>query len=274
MEKSNTSDGANAERSLDKRPAPRIPIGQHPDDILYDMNHKNRGIALIFNHRRFDSIFYKERKGTERDRAAMEALLRKLSFHVEIYEDYTLKEIRNSLRVVSKMNHSDNDCLVVAVLSHGRTSGRIAARDDEYNIDELMKAFDGHHCPSLAGKPKLFFIQACRGDDVDSGVRVQSDASNKSTVYKIPTMADILIMYATVEGYAAWRDQNKGSWFIQTLVKKLEEHHDQRDLVSILTMVNREVAMGFESHSGDYDYDGKKEMCSIVSMLTKELFFG
>ncbi|XP_066148204.1 caspase-like [Euwallacea fornicatus] len=273
MEESEASSEGTSHRSSGRPPAPRTPVGQHPDDEFYDMGHKNRGIALIFNHTHFDSIMYKERKGTEHDSAALRALLRKLSFHVEVYEDYTLKEIRNSLRVVSRMNHSENDCLVIAVLSHGRTSGRIAARDNDYTIDEMIKVFNGHYCPSLVGKPKLFFIQACRGDNLDSGVHVQCDSSEESIVYKIPAMADILIMYATVEGYAAWRDQTKGSWFIQTLVRKLEEHHNQRDLMSILTMVNREIAVDFESHHFKDEYNGKKEMCSIVSMLTRGLFF-
>lgn len=80
-------------------------------------------------------------------------------------------------------------------------------------------------------------------------------------------------MYATVEGYSAWRDTVNGSWFIQTLVKKLEEHRDQRSLMSILTVVNREVAVGFESSCSRKDYSNKKAMCSIVSMLTRELSF-
>lgn len=57
------------------------------------------------------------------------------------------------------MDHTDNNCLVVAVMTHGRCSGRLAAKDDEYHTDMLITAFDGLHCPSLRGKPKLFFIQ-------------------------------------------------------------------------------------------------------------------
>lgn len=34
---------------------------------------------------------------------------------------------------------------------------------------------------------------------------------------------DILLFWATVPGYAAIRDKKNGSWFIQTLCKKMEE---------------------------------------------------
>lgn len=31
------------------------------------------------------------------------------------------------------------------------------------SIEKIVKIFNGAHCPSLGGKPKLFFIQACGG---------------------------------------------------------------------------------------------------------------
>lgn len=59
------------------------------------------------------------------------------------------------------MDHTNNDCLAVAVMSHGSTYGRIRARDKDYTANELVEFFSGENCPSLAGKPKLFFIQVC-----------------------------------------------------------------------------------------------------------------
>lgn len=56
------------------------------------------------------------------------------------------------------MDHSDADCLVIVVLTHG-DKGLIYARDRYYSPDLLWKSFSGKNCPSLSGKPKLFFIQ-------------------------------------------------------------------------------------------------------------------
>ena len=73
------------------------------------------------------------------------------------------------------MDHSDSDCLVVALLSHGN-DGSVYAYDAAFptqvNIrhinriiinptlfQRLWEPFVGDKAPTLVGKPKLFFIQ-------------------------------------------------------------------------------------------------------------------
>lgn len=58
------------------------------------------------------------------------------------------------------MDHTDNDCLVIAVLSHGE-HGIIYAKDGVYKPESLWTPFTADKCQTLAGKPKLFFIQVC-----------------------------------------------------------------------------------------------------------------
>lgn len=102
------------------------------------------------------------------------------------------------------MDHTDNDCLLIAILSHGE-HGYIYARDTHYKFDSIWNSFTANHCPSLAGKPKLFFIQACQGEQLDGGIvlsRTETDSSDSPTTlsYKIPSHADFLIAYSTKPG--------------------------------------------------------------------------
>jgi len=47
-------------------------------------------------------------------------------------------------------------------MSHGE-KGILSGRDDsQYKVEELWEPFTADRCPSLAGKPKLFFIQVRR----------------------------------------------------------------------------------------------------------------
>lgn len=74
------------------------------------------------------------------------------------------------------MDYTDHDCIFVVVLSHGNP-GIIYARDVPYEPEfKLWGQFTGKKCPTLAGKPKLFFIQACRGEGLDGGVMLTQAA--------------------------------------------------------------------------------------------------
>lgn len=100
------------------------------------------------------------------------------------------------------MDHSQHDCLIVAVLSHGEL-GLLYAHDTAYKADFLWQHFTADRCPTLAGKPKMFFIQACQGDKLDAGVtlkeRTETDGQPTST-FRIPSQADFLIAYSTIPG--------------------------------------------------------------------------
>lgn len=93
-------------------------------------------------------------------------------------------------------------------------------------------------------------------------------------VFVIPTLADILLMYSTVEGYYSFRNPRNGTCFIQALCEVLGENHKEH-LLNILTFVNSKVAYGFQSSmaKSNEEWDATKQMPSIVSMLTKSFYF-
>lgn len=73
-------------------------------------------------------------------------------------------------------------------------------------------------------------------------------------------------------GYYSWRNAAEGSWFIQSLCRVLKEHARKLELMQILTRVNRRVSE-YESYSNRLDFNAKKQIPCIVSMLTKEFYF-
>ena len=77
---------------------------------------------------------------------------------VRVYEDRAWKDIDGILQNLALEDHSDADCILIAVLSHGEL-GILYASDHAYKPDKLWAPFNSEACPSLAGKPKLFFIQ-------------------------------------------------------------------------------------------------------------------
>jgi caspase-like apoptosis-related cysteine protease len=61
------------------------------------MNHKKRGMAIIFNHEYFDISLLKRRTGTNVDCANLKHTLNDLGFRVTVHNDLTAKEITNTV---------------------------------------------------------------------------------------------------------------------------------------------------------------------------------
>uniref|UniRef100_A0A182LSD5 Caspase n=1 Tax=Anopheles culicifacies TaxID=139723 RepID=A0A182LSD5_9DIPT len=244
----------------------------------YDTNHPKRGIALIFNQVQFKSM--SRRDSSDRDRDSMSSVLSRIGFDVRVFNDLKRKELLAELESVAAEDHSQNDCLVVVVMTHGKAKNHLYASDTCYKAKKLWEPFIGNECPSLRGKPKLFFIQACRGEKLDNGaiVRVRrmiTEKSEKGEIsYVIPTMADLLVMYSTYDGHYSWRNPDDGSWFIQSLSYELRANVHRLELLHILTAVSRRVAYEYQSNVPyNEKLNAKKQMPCIVSMLTKLLYF-
>ena len=86
-----------------------------------------------------------------------------LHFTVRVENDLTRDELVHCMKVESLHNHQDYSCFVCCILSHG-TTGAIHGTDGRtVPIKDLTGYFKASSCPSLRGKPKMFFIQACQG---------------------------------------------------------------------------------------------------------------
>jgi caspase 7 len=247
-----------------------VKIDVDPFAEEYDMKHKRRGVALILNHVHFENMA--TRKGSVKDTLDLKTLLDKFGFDVRIYTDPSVKTITTVLQSTATEDHTDADCLVVVAMSHGE-SGLLHSIDSLYPVDMLWTPFTGDRCFSLAGKPKLFFIQACRGARLDKGVKIIHETDSRTT-YSIPAYADIMVAYATYDGFYSWRNPDSGSWFIQALCEELELHGRTRDLLSLMTFVNRRVAIEYQSYVPENEkFHAKKQIPSIVSMLTRLVYF-
>ena len=278
----------------DAKPAPVIPdaaIGAKPkfpprslrDDpakYTYNMKHKKRGMALVINNLHFDPhTGMSDRVGTDMDASALCRVFRNLEFEVKLFKDLSKRNMLKLMVEASQVDHRDSDCFACIILSHGE-EGEIYGRDGKMSIDDLVAPFKGDKCRSLAGKPKLFFFQACRGSMLDSGIEVtdsepaEADTDEVDSVaHRIPTEADFLMAYSVVTGYFSWRNSARGSWFIQSLCEVLDKHGSDLEMMQIMTRVNHKVAYDFESNAAKEYMTRKKQIPCIVSMLTKELYF-
>ena len=86
-----------------------------------------------------------------------------ISYCIDYYWIFQ-QEISDSLgRFRSRFECDDYCSAVVVLMSHGNTGVIKGIDETSVQLRNIYSMFEGHRCPALLGKPKLFFIQACRG---------------------------------------------------------------------------------------------------------------
>lgn len=257
------------------------------------MNCSPHGLCLIVNNASFEADSgLNNRRGSNVDARNLQTLFTSLRYKVKLVENVRARNLKDVVFKFAKEDHKKFDSVIVCLLSHG-LEGKIYGIDGGLvSIEEIMRMFKGNNTKDLIGKPKLFFIQACRGGEFDRGINIEKTDSAEAPdeekkveeileeIYpddttdsgflsqqSLPSDSDILIAYSTVPGFVSWRNQDEGSWFVQALVEVFKTYASREDILSMITRVNRKVAMEFESSCK------KKQMPAPVLMLTRKLYF-
>lgn len=242
----------------------------HSHSFRYSLKFPSMGQCIIINNKNFDRrTGMNQRNGTDVDAANAMKVFAKLGYKAKVYNDQSVEQMKQVLTAVSKEDHSCSASFVCVLLSHG-DEGVFFGTDGSIELKYLTSLFRGDRCKSLVGKPKLFFIQACRGTDLDAGIETDSGDDD---ITKIPVEADFLYAFSTAPGYYSWRNTMTGSWFIQSLCDMMSKYGKEVELQHIMTRVNHKVAVEFESVSNSPGFHAKKQIPCIVSMLTKEMYF-
>ncbi|XP_034558144.1 caspase-8 [Notolabrus celidotus] len=252
-----------------------------PDETdYYPLIHNPRGQCVVFNNEIFSNGLGK-RAGSEKDEEALRDVFGKLGFTVNVHHNLTADDMLKEVNELSQRSFLTEDVLVVCVLSHGELGSVYGTDEKEVPIKKLTVPFTSGQVPSLAGKPKLFFIQACQGSGYQRGsVPVPPRPSQQSGVRQsrleedagriqddtVPWDADFLLGMATVPACKSFRNTSTGSIYIQELCRQLHKSarsQEMDDVLSMLTRVNRMVSKGvFLNH---------KQMPEPKYTLTKKL---
>ncbi|KAL0894468.1 hypothetical protein ABMA27_013064 [Loxostege sticticalis] len=244
-----------------------------PENLYYDMSGKK--IMLIFSHSDYDKnyLYTKlkiEPRNTEEDVKALYDLFDGLGFKVKEYPNLEFDAIKNVARSICKEDHNSTSCVAVVILTHGGAGGELYARDKPYYLSEIIEIFQHDN---LMNKPKLFFIQACRGNNVDAGKMTYYDGPTAERRLHVPTHVDFLISRSTVENYLSWREY-WGSWYVRELCKVFKEFNEQMDILQMLTLVTKNVAYNHKSyHTTEPKLHEKKATPETRYTLTKLLKF-
>ncbi|XP_029176392.1 caspase-1-like isoform X2 [Nylanderia fulva] len=212
----------------------------------YNMNHSKRGRALIF----FDEqssvadYFSKYNLNENVDCVMLDNTLRHLGFNVCCYNSND-NNIIKILKEVANEDHSGNDCLMIVILYYG-TCEYVCSREI-CEIERFCNHFTAGKCPTLFGKPKLFFIQICQfGEHVERVHLVEDNPNGLSDSFRIE--ADFLFVFTFIIDCPYWL-VNRHTLFMENLCAQLTTNDTNCSLLTLLTLVcqliTKIVKLGF-----------------------------
>ena len=127
------------------------------------------------------------------------------------------------------------------------------------SVEDIVGYFEETN--DLRGKPKLFFIQACRVNVIEDD---NTQIDHEKPICQ-PDSSNILIAHSTIEGKAAYRNIYEGSRFIQTLIKRFNAHANRRHLMDIMIAVNEDMAK--------IEQESCRQISQQISTIRKFVYF-
>ena len=210
----------------------------------------------------------------DEDEQALFKLFFSLRFKVKIHRNLTASKMVHKVKSYSKQQHTGAFFLII--LSHG---GMVEDRElimgtdcKPVTMNEIESCFHATHCPTLREIPKIFLIDACRGDQQE---RAYSVPQSHDTSRLVPRSAgqnprnrrsslldtsDFLLVYASTHGHVAYIDTESGSRLIQTFIEVTNEAADDKTITRII----QEVKVRVQDHG--------QQTVESVDRLPREYF--
>jgi hypothetical protein len=229
------------------------------------------GLALVIANENFATL--PRRICAPIDEYRLEKGLAEVGYRVVVKRNQTGRQMRQLFETIGKNKgkdsslhvKKDDDSFICVVSSHGTWDGSkntdvIYGTDEKASIDlqEIVYELLGTTaCERLKGKPKFFFVQACRGEQ-------RGRIADDSRAVCLPRESDFLISYSTAPMTKAFRydpgqpqpegktvdlsheDENAsgyklGSFYITELCRALKKFSPRLDLMSTVLFVHQRL---------------------------------
>jgi hypothetical protein len=206
-----------------------------------------------------------ERAGSVKDVENLKHTLEYLEFDFKLYQNLTKSQIEQEMQEQASADHSNSDCFLCVVMSHGNEDKIVTSDNQEISFEEIMAPIK--ECASLKDKPKLFFFQAYRDGNqlVYPNNKSVSDslATNKMTRRSADT--DLLVYNVTLTKHYPLGTEADGTVFIKNLCKMLngayKELPNNIPISNMIHYVNKSVR------------DSGIQLTEPVNCLVAEVYF-
>uniref|UniRef100_A0A6J0UEU0 Caspase-7-like n=1 Tax=Pogona vitticeps TaxID=103695 RepID=A0A6J0UEU0_9SAUR len=232
---------------------------------------KNRAVIIV-NYEFYgtkSSEMLSSRPGAKKEADRLFKALSNCNFAVRLHYDLTAKEIEELYEEECDAEHGD--CFVSIISSHGQEGSIFDCEGQPVQLTQIYQTLSSQRCHKLRGKPKIFFIQACRGEDIDHGVYLQTDSGELQTdcfSHYLSIPENTAVMFACSPGYASFINRWE-SMFLKALLEQLEGEGRHLEVACLMTRICGRVAFHSEARG---THAGGKEMPCFVTNLVGEVY--
>ena len=185
------------------------------------MNARPHGIALVVVLKNY--IDGRPYEGGQANSSKLTSIFQYLQYSVQHHTNVTSTQMIQLVEEIASMDHTAYDSFVCCISDDGRNDHYMLCNDLHIvNIYELVDKVQ--QCPTLQGKPKLFFIDINRHHD---------KSVPPPTPYKIGS--DTFILWSTQRGKRRGNFFKSGSIFTLTLGDVFKFKSKYTDLLSMAT---------------------------------------
>ena len=214
-------------------------------DQLVQANPEANGLAIVISNDYKEIKEVESLTGTTVDAKHMIdtfTVLKFATYHQQNIRRDRLIEVVHT--AASYQEYPDSYRRIAVVFSgHGTNEQLFTQEGARVDINDILRPFHPERAPFLGKIPKLFFIDACRGEKSNPGVYVPRGGELVSTLH-VPEQGNFLIAYSTMPEYRSYEVKGQGGIWITALAKKLKE--ENASILDILTRVNEKMVEEFQ----------------------------
>ncbi|CAL4060174.1 unnamed protein product, partial [Meganyctiphanes norvegica] len=240
----------------------------------YPMCNSPHGISAVIYMEEKDSAYGKA------DYLLLERLWTKLNCDVREFSNPSRQQLDinlTNLRDEINCNPDKHDFFCLTFIGHGgckeyihkdmpmQCEYLILENDTICTVKDMRDMFTTSNCPGLAGKPKLLFIQACRGQKREIPAEIYEGASMNNIT--ISQWSDHYCLRSSFTDTVSWYSLESGqSMFIQALCEVFSNHFVNKDFESMVKIVQNKISSKI--------YNGYAQTVDGGPPLRKTLYFG
>lgn len=261
-------------------------------DECYKMDHKNRGHLVIINNYQFTSKNLKPLYGQKVDVENYRQTFVNLGFdqdYIRVCENLTAVRMLMTINsyagididtaIDKPIDYTDHDCFMAVFLSHGTSeNNKQYIFGSDGNVVDLQNLIDPFiETKTLYGKPKIFFIDICRGPKIEPAHAESIDGFSKISCIdsNMPVQAysnlpehgkyskkDFFFGFGSVFGFKTYTDKNIGSYYSISVCKAFKDHGDKKHLSDIVTRAHDYYSKDYQGYTGE-----------IINTLRRSCYF-